>query len=84
MFADYELEPGAASQKADVLGRRDVLVFSLGGLSKSIGLPHVKLGWMAVAGPDALVDSAMARLELVCDTYLAVSTPVQVASRVSG
>ena len=80
VFADYELEPGAASRRADVLGRRDVLVFSLGGLSKSIGLPQVKLGWMAVAGPDALVDAALARLELVCDTYLAVSTPVQVAA----
>jgi len=80
VFADYELEPGAANRKADVLGRRDVLVFSLGGLSKSIGLPQVKLGWIAVAGPDALVDAALARLELVCDTYLAVSTPVQVAA----
>jgi len=40
----------------------------------------VKLGWMAVSGPDALVASAIERLEHVCDTYLSVSTPVQVAA----
>jgi len=52
-------------------------VFSLGGLSKSVGLPQVKLGWIAVSGPAAVVDDALERLEIVCDTYLSVSTPVQ-------
>jgi alanine-synthesizing transaminase len=78
VFADYELEPGAsrsAGRAAD-----DVLMFTLGGLSKSIGLPQAKLGWIAVSGPDALVAEALARLELVCDTYLSVSTPVQAAA----
>lgn len=56
------------------------LNFRLGGLSKSAGLPQVKLGWIAVDGPDALVTSALERLELICDTYLSVSTPVQVAA----
>ena len=80
VFADYELEPGASEAAARVLDRRDVLVFGLGGLSKSIGLPQVKLGWIAVAGPDAMVDRAIARLELIGDTYLSVSTPAQVAA----
>ena len=35
VFADYELVEGAAGQGARVLTRGDVLVFSLGGLSKS-------------------------------------------------
>lgn len=56
------------------------LTFSLGGLSKSAGLPQMKLGWIAVSGPDALVQDALAKLELICDTYLSVSTPVQVAA----
>jgi aspartate/methionine/tyrosine aminotransferase len=56
------------------------LTFSLGGLSKSAGLPQVKLGWMAVSGPDALVTAALAKLELIADTYLSVATPVQVAA----
>ncbi|HEY0872086.1 MAG TPA: aminotransferase class I/II-fold pyridoxal phosphate-dependent enzyme [Vicinamibacterales bacterium] len=58
------------------------LTFRLGGLSKSAGLPQVKLGWIAVDGPDTLVRAALQRLELICDTYLSVSTPVQVAAPV--
>jgi aspartate/methionine/tyrosine aminotransferase len=80
VFADYELEPGAARRAGRVATRRDVLSFALGGLSKSVGLPQVKLGWMAVGGPDRLAAEALERLELVCDTYLAVSTPVQLAA----
>jgi alanine-synthesizing transaminase len=80
VFADYELEPGASSRAGRAAARRDVLSFALGGLSKSVGLPQVKLGWIAAGGPDALVEAALERLELVCDTYLAVSTPVQAAA----
>jgi alanine-synthesizing transaminase len=80
VFADYELEPEAASNGGRVMEQEEALAFSLGGLSKSVGLPQVKLGWIAVAGPDALVDGALERLELVCDTYLSVSTPVQAAA----
>ena len=77
VFADYELEPGAARAAGRVSSRHDVLSFALGGLSKSIGLPQVKLGWVAVSGPDDLVGAAVDRLELICDTYLSVGTPVQ-------
>jgi len=56
------------------------LTFRLGGLSKSAGLPQVKLGWILVDGPDDLVREAMERLEVICDAYLSVSTPVQVAA----
>jgi hypothetical protein len=79
VFADYELEPGHAASAGQPLSRSDVLSFGLGGLSKSVGLPQVKLGWIAVAGPAPLAAAAMERLELVADTYLSVSTPVQVA-----
>ena len=50
-------------------------VFSLGGLSKSCGLPQLKLGWIVAGGRDA--PRAVAALELVADTYLSVATPVQ-------
>ncbi len=85
VFADYELEPGAASRAGRVVGDglksvAGVLSFALGGLSKSVGLPQVKLGWIAVSGPEHLAAAALERLELVCDTYLAVSTPVQLAA----
>jgi alanine-synthesizing transaminase len=58
----------------------ECLTFRLGGLSKSAGLPQVKLGWILVDGPDPFVRAALERLELICDTYLSVSTPVQVAA----
>jgi hypothetical protein len=80
VFADYELEPGAGAKAGRVAARGDVLSFALGGLSKSVGLPQVKLGWIAARGPEPLVTAALERLELVCDTYLAVSTPAQLAA----
>jgi hypothetical protein len=80
VFADYELETGASARAGRFVERDDVLSFALGGLSKSVGLPQVKLGWMAIGGSERLVSGALDRLELVCDTYLAVSTPVQLAA----
>ena len=58
----------------------DCLAIRLGGLSKSAGLPQVKLAWMAISGPDAIVTRAMEEIKLIADTYLSVSTPVQVAA----
>jgi alanine-synthesizing transaminase len=78
VFGDYQLEPTA--RPAQFLDQCDVLVFSLGGLSKSVGLPQVKLGWIAIAGPPSVVSQTLERLEVVCDTYLSVSTPVQLAA----
>jgi aspartate/methionine/tyrosine aminotransferase len=80
VFADYELDPGSAAGVARATKRDDVLSFALGGLSKSVGLPQVKLGWMAVGGPDRLAAQAIERLDVICDSYLSVSTPVQVAA----
>ena len=62
---------------ASFLGWEECLAFTLGGLSKSLGLPHFKLGWIATSGPQA--SEARARLDLLCDTFLSVSTPLQVA-----
>ena len=78
VFADYPLEGnGAAAASA---APPPCLTFRLGGLSKSAALPQVKLGWIAVDGPPALVREALDRLELICDTYLSVSTPVQIGA----
>ena len=80
VFADYELEPGAARSAGRAVAVQSTLTFALGGLSKSIGLPQVKLGWIVVAGPPPAAAAALERLEWICDTYLSVSTPVQVAA----
>ena len=76
VFNRYPLEIDAADVPS-VLDQREALTFSLGGLSKAAGLPQLKLGWTIVDGPEGLVDEALARLELICDTYLSVATPVQ-------
>jgi aspartate/methionine/tyrosine aminotransferase len=76
VFIDYPISTGVAVPAVP----RDCLTFRLGGLSKSAGLPQVKLGWIVVDGPEALVRTALDRLELICDTYLSVSTPVQHAA----
>jgi len=54
--------------------------FSLGGASKSLGLPQVKLGWMTIGGDRRTREEVRSRLELIADTFLSVSTPVQVAA----
>jgi hypothetical protein len=56
-----------------------VLTFRLGGLSKSLGLPQLKLSWIEILGPDKLVEECKERLDLIADTYLSLNTPVQVA-----
>jgi alanine-synthesizing transaminase len=78
VFADYAVE--AVGPITDLAARADVLTFTLGGASKSIGLPQVKLAWTLVGGPAAARAEALSALEIVADTFLSVSTPVQVAA----
>ena len=70
VFADYPLDGRA---RESVYG--EALSFSLGGLSKSAGLPSWKLGWIRVSGPERR--KAIESLELIADSYLSVNTPVQ-------
>jgi hypothetical protein len=78
VFADYPLE--APEPVTDIAARSDVLAFTLGGASKSLGLPQVKLGWMLVGGPPDVRSAALGALELIADSFLSVGTPVQVAA----
>lgn len=75
VFADTALGP-CPSVVAD---RREALTFHLSGLSKVCGLPQLKAGWIAAAGPEARVGPALARLEVIADAYLSVSGPAQLA-----
>jgi aspartate/methionine/tyrosine aminotransferase len=76
VFLEYAA-PGARIHS--VVGTPGCLAFGLGGLSKAAGLPQLKLGWIVVSGPPDEKAEALARLELIADTYLGVATPVQVA-----
>ena len=79
VFAEYPLVEDAG-RAASVLQSTRALAFSLGGLSKLAGLPQMKLGWIALGGPETLRREARERLEIVGDTYLSVGTPVQKAA----
>lgn len=78
VFRDYALAPHAESART-LGGTRNALTFTLHGLSKAVGLPQMKLAWMIANGPAAQVQEALARLEIIADTYLSAGTPVQCA-----
>ena len=59
---------------------RRALTFTLSGLSKIAGLPQMKFAWIAVGGPDEPVREALARLEVIADTYLSMNAPIQLAA----
>ena len=78
VFLDYTFDE-ALGRRTSVTTENPSLTFTLSGISKILALPQMKLSWMVVSGPDALVTQACARLEMIADTYLSVGTPVQLA-----
>ena len=80
VFEAYALDPDRSAANAPPADASEVLTFKLGGLSKSALLPQLKLGWIRVDGPERLVRQALDRLEFICDSYLSVSVPVQLAA----
>jgi len=78
VFLDYAYD---GSQHETFAANDQVLTFTLSGLSKISGLPQMKLAWIAVSGPQKEATEAMQRLEIIADTYLSVSAPVQLAAK---
>ncbi|MDX9899482.1 MAG: pyridoxal phosphate-dependent aminotransferase [Spirochaetia bacterium] len=74
VFLPYTIEAEPAVQS--FRGSQEALTFTLDGLSKLLCLPQLKLGWMRVSGPAALVSEASIRLEIIADTYLSAGAPV--------
>ena len=56
-------------------------IFWLNGLSKTVGSPQLKLGWMAFYAPREQFEPIRAALEFVEDAYLSVSAPAQALAR---
>jgi alanine-synthesizing transaminase len=75
VFLDYTLGPAPARSFA--AGQPACLSFVLSGISKICGLPQMKASWLVAGGPEALVEAAMARLEVIADTFLSMSAPIQ-------
>ena len=74
VFLDYVYEGVEARSFA---ASDAVLTFALSGLSKIAALPQMKVAWIATSGPAELRDPALARLEVIADTYLSMNAPLQ-------
>jgi alanine-synthesizing transaminase len=79
VFLDYAHD-GASRQT--FAANQGTLTFTLSGLSKISGLPQMKLAWVVTSGPKDKVTPALARLEVIADTYLSLNAPIQLAAPV--
>jgi alanine-synthesizing transaminase len=79
VFLDFAL---SEKRPASFAANTAALTFTMSGLSKISGLPQMKLAWLAVNGPANVKTQAIARLEVIADTYLSMNAPVQLAAPV--
>ena len=79
VFLSYPLDGGPGDDRS-FAAVEDCLCFTLGGLSKSVGLPHLKLAWIVAGGPEDDVRASLEGLDVVADAYLSVSTPIATAA----
>jgi alanine-synthesizing transaminase len=75
VFLDYALD--GIEARSFACGEAAALTFVLSGVSKVCGLPQMKVSWIAACGPERMADKAMARLEVIADTFLSMNAPVQ-------
>ena len=64
-------------REATFAANRDVLTFTLSGLSKISALPQMKVAWVVTSGPAEDVEGSLGRLEIIADTYLSMNAPIQ-------
>src|SRR5438445_10393028 len=76
VFLDFTLE---GERAASFAANRGAPTFTLSGLSKICGLPQMKAAWLIASGPQDWKREALARLEVIADTYLSVNASVQLA-----
>ena len=79
VFLDYSHD---GASRPSLINNAVALTFVLSGISKVSALPQMKLAWLAVSGPEDQVAPALARLEVIADTYLSLNAPVQLAAPV--
>jgi aspartate/methionine/tyrosine aminotransferase len=76
VFLDYPIAP-AEPAKTFATGPHPALTFVLSGISKIAALPQMKVAWLATFGPGPVVSEALARLEVISDTFLSMNAPAQ-------
>jgi alanine-synthesizing transaminase len=74
VFLDFAL---GGDRQATFAANSGALTFTMSGLSKICGLPQMKAAWLVVGGPESLKKEAVARLEVIADTYLSMNAPIQ-------
>ncbi|MCB9495278.1 MAG: pyridoxal phosphate-dependent aminotransferase [Fibrobacteria bacterium] len=79
LISDEVFEAWGSADFHSLAHQEEVLCFTLGGLSKLLGLPHLKLGWIRVSGPFSRAQEATERLAILNDAVLSASTPIQMA-----
>jgi len=76
VFLDFSL---TGKKPQSFAANRGALTFTMSGLSKISGLPQMKAAWLVTTGPEPWKTQALARLEVIADTYLSMNAPVQLA-----
>lgn len=76
VFLDFSL---GAERPLSFAGNQAALTFTLSGISKICGLPQMKAAWLVASGPEEQKKEALARLEVIADTFLSMNAPVQLA-----
>lgn len=76
VFLDFALD---GLPRPSFAASPSALTFTLSGISKICGLPQMKAAWFIVSGPEPLKKDALARLEVIADSYLSMNAPVQLA-----
>jgi alanine-synthesizing transaminase len=79
VFLDYAHD---GAPRSSFVSNDQVLTFTLSGISKISGLPQMKVAWIATSGPEDRKGEALARLEVIADTYLSMNAPLQLATPV--
>src|SRR5579872_7510355 len=69
--------PTSSNRHPSFTANQDLLTFTLSGLSKISALPQMKVAWVVTSGPEEIANAAMARLEVIADTYLSMNAPIQ-------
>ena len=69
--------PTSSNRHPSFTANQDLLTFTLSGLSKISALPQMKVAWVVTSGPEEIASAAMARLEVIADTYLSMNAPIQ-------
>lgn len=77
VFLDFSLN---SEHAGSFTANQSVLTLTMSGLSKISGLPQMKFSWLAINGPVNKKTEALARLEIIADTFLSMNAAIQAAA----